>query len=510
MHNRITRIATLIPIASMMALIASPVAAQTPDQNIAPIAPRIVVPDIVEPFVQLDDMSDLARLDAGLSRNLAESAARIATADGWKVTTQLAPMPDIVKLTRPLAVSTFDFDFAPHAFIGLPESPRAPWAADDPADSLYRLARQTLNSGEYRKAAQLFAQITRQYPTSQYRADAAYWRAFALYRIGGIADLHEALQALDSAGTRASTADAKARASANQMKMAMAMATPTAKPDGARAMTFYLDARRSSDREAAVLATRIRGALAARGDATAAAQIARTADSSGTSCDDEDAQLRVEALNALVQMDPKNAEPAVAKVLARRDTCSAPLRRGALGLIARTDDAHSTDLLISAAKSDPSLEVRAEAIRLLGRAPDDHATEALVGFATSSDKPPLQRIAVRSLAAQQSPASKQAIRNLMTRTDVPDDVRITALHYAGKSDLQVSDLIRMYDASADRSTRQEIISLLDQRPEPEAADKLVQIARTSTDPSTRRQAISALSRKKDPRVTKLLLDIIDK
>lgn len=506
MHTHISRLSTFVSITSAMSLLASAVPAQTPAPTIAPVAPEAMVP-----FERLDDLDDLDWIDTELPRSVAASDARIAAVDAaWAARAKLAPM---ARLATPALKLDFDLDYAPRAFAGLPESPRASWAADDPADSLYRLARQTLNSGEYRRAAQLFAQISRQYPTSQYRADAAYWRAFALYRIGGIADLHEALQALDSAGTGANAASPMARAEkertrASQMKMTMV--APAAESGGSRAMTFFMDARRSSDKESAVLATRIRGALAARGDATAAAQIARTADSSATSCDDEDAQLRVEALNALVQMDPKNADPAIAKVLARRDACSAPLRRGALGLIARSNDAHSTDLLISTAKTDPSLEVRAEAIRLLGRAPDDHATAALVEFATSPDKAPLQRIAVRSLAAQQSPASTQAIRSFMTRTDVSNDVRITALHYAGKNDLQVSDLIKMYDASADRSTRQEIISLLDQRPEPQAADKLIDIARTSTDPSMRRQAISDLSRKKDPRITKLLLEILDK
>jgi len=496
------RIYTLVSLTSAMSLLASAAPAQTPAPAIAPAPPKEILPR-----ERLDDLKELDWIDTDLPRNLAASAARIAQDDAWMLRGKIAPMA--ATLAVPVPDLDFDFDYAPRAFAGLAESPRASWAADDPADSLYRLARQTLNSGDYRRAAQLFAQITRQYPTSQYRADAAYWRAFALYRIGGIADLHEALQALDSAGTRSATAPERARVRAKEMKMTIA--TPAAEDGESRAMTLYLNARSSSDREAAVLATRIRGALAARGDATAAAQIARTADSSAISCDDEDAQLRVEALNALVQMDPKNADPAIAKVLARRDTCSAPLRRGALGLIARSNDAHNTDLLIGTAKSDPSLEVRAEAIRLLGRAPDDRATAALVGFATATtDKAPLQRIAVRSLAAQQSPASTQALRSLMTRTDVSNDVRITALHYAGKKDLQLSDLIKMYDASADRSTREEIISLLDQRPEPQAADKLIDIARTSTDPSMRRQAISALSRKKDPRVTKLLLDIIDK
>jgi HEAT repeat protein len=365
----------------------------------------------------------------------------------------------------------------------------------DSAASLYRVAREALNAGEYRRAAQTFAQVARQFSASPYRDEATYWRAFSLYRMGGIADLHEALQALDSIGPAAQ---------------------PTPKPTiaGAGAVAprppFPAITVRRPDTEVAVLATRIRAALAARGDATAAAQIARTADASAPSCDEEDAQLRVEALNALVQMDPKNADPAIAKVLARRDACAVPLRRGAISLIARSSSPQNTDLLISTARNDPSLEVRAEAIRGLGRMTDEKATTALTQFAASSDREPLQRIAVRTLAAQESPAAKQALRSLMSRTDVSTDVRVTALHYLGRTDLSVADLGKMYDASTDRPTREEIVSLLEQRPEPQAADKLIEIARSGTDPDMRRRAIAALSRKKDPRTASLLMDILNK
>ena len=65
-----------------------------------------------------------------------------------------------------------------------PPGPRG-WLQHDPADSLYRRARETLNRRDYRAAADLFAQITARFPRSGYAADALYWQAFALYRAGG-------------------------------------------------------------------------------------------------------------------------------------------------------------------------------------------------------------------------------------------------------------------------------------------------------------------------------------
>ncbi|MEO7103589.1 MAG: HEAT repeat domain-containing protein [Gemmatimonadaceae bacterium] len=544
MRTDFLRLTTIASIASAACLVA-PVTAQTPSRPRAPVAPvapvaptpprpghvpsRSVAPKAPAPsagwggsdWAVFDDARDdamIASLDAANSLN-----------DMHLDFDALAPLASLNLDLAPMIASAgswtnFNLDRSRGISFSLPESPRAPWASADPADSLYRLARQSLNAGDYRKAAQLFAQITRQYPTSQYKSDAIYWRAFALYRIGDTADLHEALTALDSAQpsgrsvNRTSTATSSVTSTATSAEVERA-ATNLASARGAQAEAEALaTAARMQrnfmggvrDNESAVLAMRIRSALAARGDAAAAAQIASAAGSGAPSCDEEDAELRVEALNALIQMDPKNAQPAITKVLARRDSCSVPLRRGAISLATRSTDPGTTALLVSTARSDPSLEVQAEAVRGLSRSSDASATAALSEIATSSKNPALQRIAVRSLAAQDSPAARQAIKNLMGRADLPSDVRITALHYAGKSDLTVANLSSLYDAASDRSTRQEIVSLLQERPESEASDKLVSIARTSTDPSLRRRAIDALATRKDPRAKQLLMDILNK
>lgn len=385
-----------------------------------------------------------------------------------------------------------------------------------PGDSLYRVARQALNSGEYRRASDLLAQFTRQYPESQYRFDAAYWRAFALYRIGGIADLHEALRVLDSAS--------KADTSHMQRSQRSGARSRTIAPP-AKTRQFIFNAvpgdgmfiySTTSDAEVAVLATRIRGALAARGDEAAAAAIAKMADRTTRACDEEDTQVRIEALNVLSQMDSGRADPAIAKVLASPDSCGVPLRRVALGLMTRSLkehnklNEHNTTLLINAARHDPSNVVRAEAIQLLGNVHEADATNALLAIARLPGQDLFQRLAVRALVEQQSQQSRAAIVNLMQDSTVTSAVRVTALYYAAKDDLTIGDLVKIYDAAADLSTHRYIIAALATRTEPAATDKLIDIARTSTDPSLRKSAIAALAQKKDPRTTKLLTDIIEK
>ena len=539
MHTYL-RIATVLSIASATCLSAPSVSAQTVRVPPQPPAAPLYVPQPPAPptvsfgidgsnWLLLDEARDNAfaasRDAADRARDAVDRARDITSnldfqGSGMPMNFDFAPAMASVRS----ALQGVDFDVAPMISFSQSESPRAPWASSDPADSLYRAARESLNAGDYRQAAQLFAQITTKYPTSQYSNDAAYWRAFSLYRIGSTPDLHEALQVLDAArkvaeqtAAHAGSSSATARSLTGTAPVSRVTSSGNNRADAealrVAAMQLQVESmqfNRRSDNESAILAMRIRSALAARGDATAAAQIASAAGAGATACDEEDASLRIEALNALVQMDPKNAEPAITKVLARRDSCSVPLRRGAIALAARNNDPNVTSLLISTARNDPSVEVQAEAINGLSRTPNAASVAALTDIVTSSKSPALQRIAVRGLAAQDSPEAREALRSLMTRSDLPTDVRITALHYAGRSDLQIADLKKIYDASTDRSTREEVVSLLAQRKEPEAADELINIVRTSTDPALRRRAIDAIARKKDPRATKLLMDILNK
>jgi len=454
----------------------------------------------------------------------------------------MAPIAPVAALDRVSAAleriqgqSPFERQFG-----GIANDPPKAWAQSDPADSLYRLARETLNRGEYRRAAQLFADITQRFPNSVYAADARYWRAFALYRIGGTSDLRDALRSLQDAGPS------------------------------------YRQASLQAD--AAELTTRIRGALAVQGDPAAAAMVSRAAAQSGNPCDREDLAVRIEALNSLGKTDPESTTPILRRVLARRDECSARLRRAALYLLGKRKDAEAMNLVMTAARSDSDVKVRADALRFLAAMPGDQAISTIEEIARTPGNEPLQRSAIAALGRSDSPRARQSLRAIVERTDLseslrasalasidackcgsaadngaylrslyprlettrlkssairaiarsggndneqwlltvvrnqnePVGVRAAALRYAGVSSIPISDLVRMYDLTGDRPLRVQLIQLYSQRSNPEATEKLLDIAKKGTDPDMRRMAISALSRKNDPRTKQLLLEIIDK
>src|SRR4051812_17960727 len=424
----------------------------------------------------------------------------------------------------------------------LNKRPPAPWAPGDPADSLYRVAREALNRGDYRRAAQLFNDLTQRYPSSAYAYVSTYYEAFSRYRIGTTEELKAADRALQTIADRSAPRSSGWR----------------------------------DDTDVNGLRTRIRGALAMRGDTGAADQVEESARKAGSTCDQEDLMVRVEALNALSQMDAAAALPILRRVLERRDECLVELRRRAVFMLARRGDAEGAALLISTARNDPNVNVRAEAISYLPRMPGDAGLTALEDILRNADDERIQRTAVKAIMSSDNPRARTSLRGLLERKDAsetlrlqvleaysreratPDDaaylrwlyprsdsqrmksaiinalgriggkdnqdwlaalvrntnesaqLRSAALQRLSRSDIPVADIGRMYDAADSRSMREQLIAALAGRKEPEATDKLIDIAKNSTDLKMRRLAINYLSRKNDPRATKLLMELIEK
>ena len=414
----------------------------------------------------------------------------------------------------------------------------APWAPQDVADSAWRVARELFNRGEYGQAVQAFRTLPVQYPNSAYAGEAAYYQAFALFRIGGTAELREALTALEAARAK------------------------------------YPNMRASTRTEMTNLATRIRGVLAQRGDAGARAELARTASEQTVTCDREEQAVQAEAMNALSRSDAGNVNELITRVLARKDECAVPLRRTAVFLVGNRRDAQAVTILAGVARNDPSVDVRVSAIEIIGRLPNEEGVPVLEELARSDDER-VQRSAIRALVRHQSARARTSVRSLVERDDVservrsealsafnseqataddvawlralyakvstptlkartlsaivrvggpevdqwlitvarddaqPSEIRATAMRRIGQT-LPIADLGRLYDTATQQRFRSEIISQLGKRKEDAAADKLIDIVKNGTDPSLRTAAIRAITEKNDPRATQLLLEIINK
>lgn len=255
-------------------------------------------------------------------------------------------------------------------------------------DSLYRVAREALNRGEYQRAAQLFQSYQERFPNARTAPAALYWRAFALYRAGSDANLRAALATLEAQRSRYP-------ATAN-------------------------------DADAASLGIRINAALAARGDQQAAAAV-RAANTQGSGCDREDMEVRAEALNALVRQDEAGAGTILNRVLAQRDECSVTLRRRAVYHLGRRSDADVGTRLLEVARNDPDRSVRSDAITILGRVPGDQTIRHLEQLFTSSTDERTRSAVFAALRNHDSPESSRLLRRYIGDTSLSDAMRAAAI-----------------------------------------------------------------------------------
>ncbi len=427
---------------------------------------------------------------------------------------------------------------------GIAQVPPAPWADTDPADSLYRAGREALNREDYRRAASIFAEISRRFPKSEYAADAGYWRAFALYKSGRDGDLREALRAIESQRN----------------------GFPKAKTDG----------------DASTLAVRINGELGKRGDQEGARKVAEAVGDDApcrNGRDEGDIELRTAALNALLQMDAQSAVPIIKGVLAKRDACSASLREKAVFLLSQKQTPETEALLIDVVRSDPHRAVREQAVFWLGQVHTDKAAEALENIATSSPDMALREKAIFALNEQGSSRGAALLRRFAESAETPssvreqaifwlgqrkssenadflrslfgrlgkgeqndelrkkimfslsqmrgygndrwllalaldksnsEDVRGHALWTAGQAGIPGSELVSLYDRLSDAEVKEKLIWVLSESRDRASSDKLVEIAQKDPDREMRKKAIFWLGQKNDPRIRQILIDILNK
>jgi HEAT repeat protein len=301
------------------------------------------------------------------------------------------------------------------------------WQAGDPADSLWRAGREALNRGEFARAAELFRQLAERHSSSGYAADALYWEAFALYRTETDGGLQRALTLL------------------------------------ARQRERFPDARTRAEADA--LGTRIRGLLARRGDGEQAESLVVRAGLPRDECPDEDDDMRVAAINALQQMEGDRAMPILKQVLARRDACSARLRRRAVWMAANNGTSESADVLLGVIRGDPDRDVRLEAIFWLGQVEGARTVDVLDSLLRASDDDAVQEKALHALSQHDSPRARQALHRLAEDDRTPPAMRRRAIfaigHFRGQRE-DAEFLRGLYTRTKDAEAKEQIIQSIAQ------------------------------------------------
>ena len=373
-----------------------------------------------------------------------------------------APMPQMAPMA--LMANEFPFEWA-----GSTEPKgsllRARPEQGTAEDSLYRAGREALNRGEYNRASTLFQSLEQKYPRSRVAPAALYYRAFALYRSGATDELRTALEALKTQQER------------------------------------YPEA--ATDPDAASLRTRLYAALAARGDAQAAAAL-RAASSGEQVCDREDAEVRAEALNALAQINPSDARPTLKKVLARRDDCSVRLRRSAVYILGRSGTEEAFADLLEVAKNDPDPTVKSDAINMLGRSSGTATVRTLETIFNESTDDRTRQAVLSALKTKGGPEATRVLKAIIERNDVPERMRSEAISQLSSSAVAWSETMKtISNVSTTGPSSRRVVS-----EENEDAAYLRNLYAKTESPALRSAIISAVARMGGSTNEQFLLTIV--
>ena len=319
------------------------------------------------------------------------------------------------------------------------QEPGAGKSAAEAERSAWERARRELNKPRYDQAAELFEAFAEDFPESPHVAEAHYWQAYSRYQVG------------------LSEQDSDELETARDLLQDFGRHYP----------------KHELRDESLALLDRVRAALAKLGSLEDREEILREFEDDKKAgaknkggCDDE---IRMTAIQSLLQMDPRRAMPILEKVLKNRNECP-ELREQALHVVSQNGGSESLRLILDVAKNDPDPDVREKAVFWLSQMPGEESFDAIVGFLNDSTEPKLQEQAVFALSQHQSARSAAILRDVASNKRYSTDVREKAIFWLSQSDPgeSVGFLTKLYADLDDPDLREKVIFSISQSQSPEA------------------------------------------
>ncbi|HYP05310.1 MAG TPA: HEAT repeat domain-containing protein [Bryobacteraceae bacterium] len=217
-----------------------------------------------------------------------------------------------------------------------------------------------------------------------------------------------------------------------------------------------------------------------------------------------DEEMKLMAIDSIMQSDAERAIPVVEKVL-HNQQASIRLRMRALQALARSNSPKGREVVTRVAKDSSNVELQSRAIQLLGER-DGGANKQLLGeIYSASTNNDIKRQVLRSLGHAEDWQKLLEI----AKTEKDEELRSRAIQQAASMrNVGVSDaLAALYTSTSDTSTRNAILRGLSQQRD---AKQLIAVARTETNPELKRAALKHLSRMKGDDVTAYLTELLAK
>ena len=328
-----------------------------------------------------------------------------------------APEPPGPALAFGLRVP-MDFGTAPFALQAAPKPPRPPRSDED--ERYYERGQRDLERSRWDQAVEEFAEVAAR---GGPRADGAlYWKAYALNKLGKRED---ALASLTELRTKFASSRWQDDAKALEMEVKQASGKPV-NPDSAG-----------------------------------------------------DEELKLMALNGLMNSDPERATPLLEKLL--HSSQSPKIKERALFVLAQSGSSSARKLVVQMAKGGSNPDLQMKAVNYLGVMGATHELGEVYG---ATNDTAVKRAVLHALMV--SGAKDQLLG--AAKGEKNPDLRHVAINQLGVLGAH-AELWQLYQVEPSLEIKREIVNALFVGG---AADKLLEVARTAKEPELRRDAISRL------------------
>jgi len=238
-------------------------------------------------------------------------------------------------------------------------------------------------------------------------------------------------------------------------------------------------------------------------DARALAAEVRASTGQPTSPESEsDEELKLLAMNSLMQQDADRAIPLLEKLLA--DPKNSPNLKGrAIFVLAQSKSPKARQIVLQYAKGGTNPDAQLRAIEYLGTFRSDESSQALSDVYASTTDPVVKRTVIRGLMVAR--AKDRLVQ--IAKSDQDVNMRREAIQYLGGMQAAEVDLAEIYKTESNMELKHSLIQSLFAR---QAAKQLVDLARTETNPELKRDIVRMLTMIKSKEAADYLEDLIKK
>jgi HEAT repeat protein len=196
----------------------------------------------------------------------------------------------------------------------------------------------------------------------------------------------------------------------------------------------------------------------------------------------EDEELKLYALDGLMQMDSERAVPLLLKFLAGDH--SRALKEKALFVLSQSDSPRATSAVLEVARGSRHPDLQLKAVEMLGVSGDEHAVGALKELYATSTEPRLRAAVLQAYLVADEAAPLVAVAT----GDGDERLRGQAIHLLGAMGAE-TELRALLGSAASPELRIEVLEAMGVAGDDEG---LLKVAREERDPQVRRRAIEGL------------------